>query len=188
MTIRSTRLQDPNTITRTAPNVCSNCGHEPIGEQYFCTRCGTSLICQVNADTTQSDYSPPQAHFPREEKPIGVVASDGVSRLDIPLPARVAEQKILSRNLPSVDLGESIAGQDILTAAWAASVRMDPSGLSSHLIPGTCEQTFAGEEEVASPQNVRTFVKIWKLRRGTCYLVVASVLLATVITWAACWK
>jgi predicted RNA-binding Zn-ribbon protein involved in translation (DUF1610 family) len=188
---------------------CPNCGHEPIGEEQFCGRCGGPRARESECQTMQSKsvslwHMQPASNAPSSAMP----PANESSRLDAPTRVNPSEQETSSRRITPSHLAESSAeDQDSLTAAWAAAVRMEASALPAHLSPSRREEEPAPLPAAAEAETVETdadarssevkswlevlsdsqivspFVHLWRARRGEFYLAIALVLMAIVIPW-----
>jgi virulence-associated protein VagC len=187
------RNDDLQQRASTTSLVCHKCGRLPRERQYFCTDCGTSLTHQVDTNNMQNIHSLPQTSVDSRKRSSAISLPGEIS-----LPTTSAslygkeEQRTPSPQRPRSESSDSIVDQDDLTAQWAASVRMDTSGLPPHLTQLQSEETMPWKQDLrncerGSLATVRAFVQQWKLRKGECYLVAASVMIGAVLTWVV-WK
>jgi virulence-associated protein VagC len=174
--------------------LCPKCSQVSREKQYFCTGCGTSLTHQVDTNNMQNISPLPQPSVDSRKRSSAVLFPEEIS-LPAPSASLVGQEKQripLPHCLP-LDSFESSAKPDGLTAEWAASVRMTACDLPPHLTVAESAETAAWKEELSnsegvSPSRVKAFVQKWKLRRGECYLVTASVLVGTVLVWVVWWR
>jgi hypothetical protein len=188
---------------------CHNCGHELVGEEQFCDRCGSPRARESEYQPMHNKSASLWHMQPASKAPSSAMppASES-SRLDAPTRVNPSEQETSSPRIMPSHLAESSAeDQDSLTAAWAAAVRMENSAVATHLSPSRREEEpatlppaaeaepvetdgNARSSEVKSwlevlsdSQTVSPFVHLWRARCGDFYLAIALVLMAIVIPW-----
>lgn len=193
------RSVNPSAVTAAQPFLCRMCGHELVGEEQFCGKCGAPRIADSGPPSLQSKLASLQRMREAKQQTVRLPANGAghqslASKLALqhdPEEARSENDafrpgapappaKETTEDLPSrPEAGLSI-GQQVLEIHATKTDSRKTDGADTWRSAAKAREFL---EELSVSEKRSALRRIWNTRRGDIYLAVAVILMAGVIRW-----
>ena len=208
----STRNESTASAISEQAFICRKCGHQLVGEEQFCGKCGSPREGDTESRSMQSKVASMWQMQQASRQGVAAFPSNGhlateETAPNLPRDQRDAASAELHQRFAVSDLGNALENRAMSTPSAAESLEEpaesqaeselpiesneveDPAS-SGALVKSQEGLTWSSAakardflEQLAASRNQSAFARFWNTRRGDIYLAIAVMLVAVAIRW-----